>query len=159
MDEPMLILGAIPEDVYSTNTNVYFLDKRVSSSNDRFFEKDITNKDDMESLLKDNAGKFATIIFDVGVWHHLFENGGSPQINIIAMLLRDGGKLYLPQTKIYTYIKWELKLNEPAIKRRDDSASKLLVDAGLDVEQDIDYTIDIFSNRKHTFIVGVKTQH
>lgn len=103
-----LVLGATPDDWrrvdISENENVYFLDiDQRESSGVRFIQCDLTDSASIaQAIVKLDNKKFKTIVFDVGVWHHLFRDGKSPYINGIVNLLQDGGELYLPMMPAYS---------------------------------------------------------
>ncbi len=170
---PILIVGALPEHFpgLSEDQNIYFLDQLspldASQANDRFFKADITKETDMRILFPENERKFGTIIFDIAVWHHVYREAGYlpeiiPRIGDIAMLLKDGGKLYLPQTITWRVGLGKMTINTDAMTKRDTKAMELFSAAGLTVSKDVKgehFVTDLISRRfggVDMFIVGTK---
>ena len=189
---PILILGALPTDfgkmpfneseseahkisrsIRSSN-NIYFLNKdEINSRNNfpyavkisnaernKYFQIDLTQRDDFTKIHKDNF--FKTIIFDVGVWHHLFDEA-SPQIDLITNLLKKGGKIYLMQIPKYKVDRFgtRIGINADRTNEYNKGIMTLFEEAGLSVEKDvISKEIEqIFKSRDlHNikFIVGEK---
>lgn len=189
---PILILGALPTDfgkmpfneseseahkishsIRSSN-NIYFLNKdEINSRNNfpyvvkisnaernKYFQINLTQRDDFTKIHKDNF--FKTIIFDVGVWHHLFDEG-TPQMDLITNLLKKGGKIYLMQTPKYKVDRFgsRIGINDDKTNEYNKDIMSLFEKAGLSVEKDvISKEIEqIFKSRdldNIKFIVGEK---
>ena len=165
---PILILGALPTDfgkmpfdeseseaykmshsIRSSN-NIYFLNKdEINSRNNfpyvvkisnaernKYFQINLTQRDDFTKIHKDNF--FKTIIFDVGVWHHLFDEA-SPQMDLITNLLKKGGKIYLMQTPKYKVDRYgsRIGINTDKTNEYNKDIMSLFEKAGLSVEKDV----------------------
>jgi hypothetical protein len=180
-----LVLGATPDDWrrvdISKNENIYFLDVRESSGV-RFVQCDLTSSESInDAIVKLDNKKFKTIVFDVGVWHHLFRDGKSPDINGIVRLLQDGGELYLPMTPVTSGVPLSkdssvlvIKNDDVKTRERYEDVARRFRDLGLTVQIDVPVDKDpvnddvtssdalvksFVANRleKNKFVVGTKS--
>jgi hypothetical protein len=171
---PILILGAVPTDLekrgLDLHNKVYFADKHPPgyyndlpfkpANHPRFILTNISK--DPSPDLRSYVKYFKTIIFDIGVWQHLFEHGGEPQIGVFKTLLQEGGKLYLIQSPIYSIIRYTTELNKEAMDKRDKQAKFFFEKGGLTFEKDVSApsihdVLKLDTNmRDSTFIVGTK---
>jgi len=196
--DPILILGALPTDFGKMpyngeskehkisrsirSSNVYYLNKDDANSRNNFpyvakisnaerskyFQVNLTQRGNFIKL-HEYHDFFKTIVFDLGVWHHLFHplnneyQEASPQMDLIANLLKKGGKIYLYQTPKYKMSRFgnRLGINEDKTNEYYKDIMDRFEEAGLSVEKDvickeIEPIFEMKGIKNIKFIVGEK---
>jgi len=196
---PLLILGALPTDFgknyndserkkinrsIRASNNIYYLNRVEANSRNnfpyavkisnaerkRYFQVNLTQRGNFTKL-HEYHDFFKTIVFDLGVWHHLFDHelindeyqDASPQMDLIVNLLKKGGKIYLMQTPKYNFDRYgrRIDINEDKTDEYYKDIMTRFEEAGLSVEKDITCKeiapmIESRIGGKVTFIVGEK---